>query len=155
MEHAEHLEHHRSLMKETVVWNIEKGLALRASEVARAQRQRGELYQRVRRFMERYEFLLLPVTQVVPFDIETEWVREIDGVAMESYVDWMKSCYFISLTALPAMSVPAGFTPGGLPVGLQIVGRYRDERSVLALGHAFERATRFGEHRPPIVSSAF
>ena len=155
MEHAEHLEHHRSLMKETVVWNVEKGLALRASEVARAQRQRGELYQRVRRFMERYEFLLLPVTQVAPFDIETEWVREIDGVAMESYVDWMKSCYFISLTALPAMSVPAGFTSGGLPVGLQIVGRYRDERSVLALGHAFERATRFGEHRPPIVSSAF
>lgn len=151
MEHAEHLEHHRSLMKETVVWNVEKGLALHASEVVRAQRERGELYQRVRRFMERYQFLLLPVTQVAPFDIETEWVQEIDGVAMESYVDWMKSCYFISLTALPAMSVPAGFTPGGLPVGLQIVGRYRDERSVLALGHAFERATRVGETRPSIV----
>ena len=151
MEHAEHLEHHRSLMKETLVWNIEKGLALGASEIARAQRERGELYQHVHRFMERYEFLLLPVTQVAPFDIETEWVQEIDGVAMESYVDWMKSCYFISLTALPALSVPAGFTSGGLPVGLQIVGRYRDERSVLALGHAFERATRVGENRPPIV----
>jgi len=151
LEHAEHLERHRSLMKETVVWNTEKGLALGASEIARAQRERGELYQRVRRFMDRYEFLLLPVTQVAPFDIETEWVEEIDGVAMESYIDWMKSCYFISLTALPAMSVPAGFTPEGLPVGLQIVGRYRDERSVLALGHAFERATRVGEKRSPIV----
>ncbi len=149
--HAEHLELHRSLMKETVVWNTEKGLALAASEIARAQRERGELYERVRRFMDRYEFLLLPVTQVAPFDIETEWVQEIDGVAMESYIDWMKSCYFISLTALPAMSVPAGFTPEGLPVGLQIVGRYRHERSVLALGHAFERATRVGENRPPIV----
>ena len=151
MAHAEHLEHHRSLMKETVVWNTEKGLALVASEIARAQRECGELYQRVRRFMDRYEFLLLPVTQVAPFDIETEWVQEIDGVAMASYIDWMKSCYFISLTALPAMSVPAGFTREGLPVGLQIVGRYRDERSVLALGHAFERATRVAENRPPIV----
>ena len=119
--HAKDLENHRSLMKETVVWNIEKGLALSGDEVARAQVRRGELYHRVRRFMEDYEFLLLPVTQVSPFDIETEWVRAIDGVAMDSYVDWMRSCFYITLTALPAMSIPAGFTPEGLPVGLQIV----------------------------------
>jgi amidase len=92
----------------------------------------------------------MPVTQVPPFDIEIEWVDEIEGVAMDSYVDWMKSCYFITLTALPAMSIPAGFTDDGLPVGLQIVGRYRDERSVLELGRAFERATRVGERRPEL-----
>ncbi len=148
MTHEHHLERHRSLLKDTVVWNIEKGLSLTGAEVARAQRDRGALYERVRRFMERYEFLLMPVTQVVPFDIETEWVQEIDGVAMDSYIDWMKSCFFITLTALPAMSIPAGFTDDGLPVGLQIVGRYRRERSVLELGHAFEGATRVGERRP-------
>jgi amidase len=150
MAHASHLERHRSLLKDTVVWNIEKGLALTGAEISRAQRERGELYERVRRFMESYEFLLMPVTQVPPFDIEIEWVDEIEGVAMDSYVDWMKSCYFITLTALPAMSIPAGFTDDGLPVGLQIVGRYRDERSVLELGRAFERATRVGERRPEL-----
>ena len=151
MAHAHDLENHRSLMKETVVWNIEKGLALSGDEVARAQVRRGELYHRVRRFMEDYEFLLLPVTQVSPFDIETEWVQAIDGIKMDSYVDWMRSCFYITLTALPAMSIPAGFTPEGLPVGLQIVGRYRQERAVLEIGHAFERATDVGARRPPLA----
>lgn len=153
MKHGDHLERHRPLLKDTVVWNTEKGLALSGTDVARAERKLGELYERVRRFMERYEFLLLPVTQVPPFDVETEWVKEIAGVAMETYIDWMKSCYFITLTALPAMSVPAGFTEGGLPVGLQIVGRYRDERSVLELGHAFEQLTRFAQRRPGLAAS--
>jgi amidase len=150
MAHEHHLEQHRELLKDTVAWNIEKGLSQSGADVARAQRERGELYERVRRFMETHEFLVLPVTQVAPFDIETEWVQEIDGVTMESYIDWMKSCFFISLTALPAMSVPAGFTDDGLPVGLQIVGRYRRERSVLELGHAFERVTGASERRPSI-----
>jgi amidase len=101
--------------------------------------------------MEPYEFFLLPVTQVAPFDIDTEWVQEIDGVPMDSYIDWMKSCYFITLTALPAMAVPAGFTSEGLPVGIQIVGRYRAERAVLELAHAFERATGFGRKRPAVA----
>ena len=152
MAYAQDLENHRSLMKETVVWNIEKGLALSGDEVARAQVRRGELYHRVRRFMESYEFLLLPVTQVSPFDIDTEWVQAIDGIAMDSYVDWMRSCFYITLTALPAMSIPAGFTPEGLPVGLQIVGRYRQERAVFELGHAFERVTDVGARRPPLVN---
>lgn len=149
--HADHLRDHRALMKDTVVWNTEKGLALSASDITRAKRAHGELYQRVAAFMERYDFLLLPSTQVAPFDIETEWVQEIDGVTMDSYIDWMKSCYFITLTALPAMSVPAGFTPEGLPVGLQIVGRYRNERSVLELARAFERVTGMGAKRPPVA----
>jgi len=148
------LDKHRDLMKDTVIWNIERGLALSAADVARAQVRRGELYERVRRFMEQdaYELLLLPVSQVVPFDVETEWVTEIEGVPMDTYVDWMKSCTFITLTSLPAMSVPAGFTRDGLPVGLQVVGRYRDELSVLAFARAFEAETRFGERRPPIAS---
>ena len=72
--------------------------------------------------MERYEFFVLPVAQVPPFDVDQPYVTEIDGVAMETYIDWMKSCYFISIVGNPAISVPCGFTPEGLPVGLQIVG---------------------------------
>ena len=91
--------------------------------------------------MTRYDFLVLPVVQVPPFDINQEYVTEIAGQRMETYVDWMRSCYFISMTALPAISVPAGFTPEGLPVGLQIVGRHQADWSVLQMAHAFESAS--------------
>ncbi|MBM3791432.1 MAG: hypothetical protein FJW35_13950, partial [Acidobacteria bacterium] len=86
------LEKHRDLLKDTVVWNIEQGLKLSALDVSRAQALRAALYQRVREFLERCRFLLLPVSQVAPFPVEVEWVREINGVRMETYIDWMKSC---------------------------------------------------------------
>ena len=73
---------------------------------------------------------------------------EIAGVKMDNYIDWMKSCYYITTTSHPAISVPAGFTPKGLPVGLQIVGRYRDDFGVLQLAHAFEEATQHWKRRP-------
>lgn len=148
-EHAAELEEHRELMKDTVVWNIEKGLGLSASDVARAEVRRGELYQRVREFMETYEFLALPSSQVLPFPLEVEWIREIEGVRLETYIDWMKCCSFVTLVSLPAISVPAGFSREGLPLGLQIVGRYRRELDLLGLAHAFERGTGASRRRPP------
>jgi amidase len=148
------LERHRALLKDTVIWNVERGLALTSDEVARAQREKAALERRVDAFLERYEFLVLPVSQVVPFPVEVEWVREIEGVAMGTYVDWMATCYAVSCTGLPAISVPSGFTPLGLPVGLQIVGRRGRDRDVLALARAFERATRFAERRPALVEPA-
>lgn len=148
---ARDYERHKTLMKDTVIWNIEEGLGLSGLEVARAEAARGTLFQRVRAFLETYDYLLLPVSQVVPFPIEVEWVREIEGVEMETYIDWMQSCSFITLTEHPAMSVPCGFTAEGLPVGVQIVGRYQQELEVLQLGHAFEQATRIGERRPMVA----
>jgi amidase len=106
------------------------------------------LYQRVREFMERYEYLVLPVSQVPPFDVKERYVTEIAGVKMETYIDWMKSCSRITVTGHPAISVPCGFTPEGLPVGVQIVGRHRQDLGVLQLAHAFERATEFWKRRP-------
>jgi len=93
----------------------------------------------------------LPVSQVAPFPVEVEWVKEINGVKMETYVDWMATCYAITLTGLPAISVPCGFSAEGLPIGLQIVGRHHQDFSVLQLAHAFEQATQFGKRRPPVV----
>ncbi len=102
-------------------------------------------------FFERFDFLVCPVTQVMPFDLSLEYPARIDGVAMQSYLDWMKSCYRISATTLPALSVPAGFSAGGLPVGLQIVGPWQQDFAVLQLGHAFEQATGHHARRPPLA----
>jgi len=107
--------------------------------------------ERVRRFQDKYEFTVCAVNQLPPFDAMLDWPKTIDGVKMDHYVAWMKSTYWITTTFRPAISVPAGFTPEGLPVGIQIVGRYRDDFGVLQLGHAFEQATGFGRQRPGIV----
>lgn len=140
---------HRNQMKDTVVWNIEEGLALNALQVGQAEIKRTALYQRMIRFMDTYPFMVFPVTQVPPFDVTVPYITEIEGVVMDTYIDWMRSCYYISVTGLPAIAVPCGFTPEGLPVGLQIVGRPQDEMGVLQLAYAFEQATRTGKRRPP------
>ena len=100
--------------------------------------------------MQRYEFLVLPVNQVPPFDIEQPYPTEIDGVAMDTYIDWMSSAYYVTLTGHPAISVPCGFTPDGLPVGVQIVGRHGDDLGVLQLAYAFQQAHPLHERRPSL-----
>ena len=142
----------RAQMKDTVVWNIEEGAKLSGPQLGRAERKRTELYHRIRQFLERYEFLILPVSQVPPFDVKQRYVTEINGVKMETYLDWMRSCYYISVTGLPAISVPCGFTPQGLPVGVQIVGRHHDDWGVLQLAFAFEQATGFWRRRPSVAA---
>ena len=149
---GELLKTNRHLLKDTVVWNIEEGMRLTGPQIARAERKRTELYHRVRRFMETYEFLVLPVSQVPPFDVTERYVKEINGTKMETYIDWMRSCYHITVTGLPAISVPCGFTPGGLPIGIQIVGRHHHDFGVLQVAQAFEKATETWRERPPGVA---
>jgi len=143
---------HRALLKHTVIWNVEQGLALDGARIVRAEGLRTELFHRMRRFLEKYEFLLAPVNQLPPFPVDTEYPTEIAGVKLGNYLDWMKSCYYVTITSHPAISVPAGFTPEGLPVGLQIVGRYRDDFGVLQIAHAFEQATEVWKRRPPLTA---
>lgn len=145
------LRRHRDLIKDTVVWNIEQGLKLTPLDLARADTKQLQLARRVTEFMQNYEFLILPVSQVAPFPVEIDWVREINGTRMETYIDWMATCYAITVTGLPAISVPCGFTNDGLPVGLQIVGRHQREFEVLQLAFAFEQATQHGKTRPAIA----
>jgi amidase len=132
----------RDQLKDTVVWNIEAGLGLTGEQVGRALTVQAEAFARMRELLERYDALALPVTQVVPFDVNVEWPREVAGVAMSSYVEWMRSCSRITLTAHPAISLPAGFTDGGLPVGLQLVGRHRGEAALLRLAAALHPGWR-------------
>ncbi|MBI3492040.1 MAG: amidase [Acidobacteria bacterium] len=132
---------HRALMKDTILWELDRGRRLTVADIGRAELKRTELYQRLRQFMEHYEFFVLPTVQAPPFDVTQPYPTEIDGVAMETYIDWMKSCYYISITGHPAISVPVGFTDDGLPVGLQIVARHQDDWGLLQMAHAFEQAS--------------
>ena len=145
------LDEHRDKIKATVVWNIEEGLRLTEREIARAEILRTEIFHRMRGFFERYAFLLCPVTQVLPFPVDVEYPTEIGGVRLRDYIEWLRTCYSITVTGFPAISVPCGFTESGLPVGLQIVGGFRDDFGLLQLAYAFEQATHAGRRRPPEV----
>ena len=149
LKHGALLETRRDQLKGTVVWNIEQGRKITGPDLAVAEAKRTALYRRVRQFMERHEFLVLPVTQVPPFDVTQAYVTEIEGVHLPTYIDWMRVCSDITITGLPAISVPCGFTDDGLPVGIQIVGRHQDDWGVLQLAHAFEQATEVWKRRPP------
>ena len=142
---------HESELKDTVLWNIEQGRQLTGPEVGKAQQRQTTLFQKTRQFFERYDFLVAPVSQVAPFDINEPFVRKIAGQQMETYIDWMKSCYFVTVTGMPAISVPAGFTPTGLPVGIQIVGRFRRDMEVLQLAYAFEQRTLMVDRLPGLL----
>jgi len=140
----------RSDLKDTVQWNVEQGMRLTAEQVARATALRSQLYHRMRVFLDKYEFLVCPVNQLPPYSVDIEWPPEIAGTKLGNYLDWMKSCYYITITSHPAISVPAGFTGDGLPVGIQIVGRHGDDFGVLQLAHAFERETGIWKRRPAL-----
>ena len=145
----------RKDIKDSIIWNVEQGLKLTPEKIAKAESLRNALYHRMRVFLERYEFLLCPVNQLPPFPAEQEYPMLIEGTLMGNYLDWMKSCYYITITSHPAISVPAGFTgdPAPLPVGLQIVGRYREDFGVLQLAHAFERETGTWRQHPSIATA--
>jgi len=145
---------HPGEMKPEAVEEIEAGAGLSGADVAGAMARHVELMTRVWRFQRRFEFLICAVSQVPPFDAELTWPREIDGVRMDSYVSWMKSAYLISATWCPEISMPAGFTTDGLPVGVQIVGRYREDTALLAFARAFEQAVPSGKIRPLLAGSA-
>ncbi|MCU1360641.1 MAG: Amidase [Ilumatobacteraceae bacterium] len=143
-------DHHYGDLKDTIRWNIELARSLSAADVGRALRERGVLQQRVRDFFERFDVLALPTVQVVPFAVELDWLHEIDGVPMDNYLQWMRSCTDITVTGCPAISVPAGFTPDGLPVGLQLVAAPGNDLLLLQVAHAFDTdgfvARRWPDH---------
>ena len=149
---ADMLKTHRHMLKDTLIWNIEQGLRLTAAEIGDAEIKRAALFDRIRQFMETYEFIIFPVSQRPPFDVGIPYPTEIDGVPMQTYIDWMRSCYYVTATGHPAISVPCGFTDDGLPVGIQIVGRHRAEFAVLQLAYAFQEATNVWRNRPPIAA---
>ena len=148
---AEHLPRWKPEMQAGLVWNIEQGLALTPQEIGRAEVLRGALWQRVRAFMETRDLLILPTTSVPPFPVEQPYPTEINGKPLDNYIQWAFLTYGITLTGLPAISVPCGFTRSGLPVGLQIVGRRHQEAAVLRAAAAFEKAAPWADKIPKLA----
>jgi amidase len=150
--HADKLPRWRAEMQKGLVWNIEQGLALTPRDIARAQVLRTQLWQRVRAFMETRDLLLLPTVAVPPFPVEQPYPTEINGKPLDNYTQWFFLTYGITVTGLPVISVPCGCTKSGLPVGLQIVGRRRQEAMVLRAAAAFEAAAPWAHKIPPLVT---
>jgi amidase len=142
---------HGDQMNEYIHWHVEEGRKLTGPQLSRIEAKRSALFQRMTNFKGEYDFVIMPVNQVLPFDVNQHYPTEIAGVKMENYLAWMKSAYYVSAAGNPAMSVPCAFSSSGLPIGIQIVGRHHDDWGVLQLGYAFEQATNVGERRPVIA----
>jgi amidase len=138
----------RETAKATLLWNIEQGMALDGPAVARAIAARSAVFATVVELLERFDLLVAPAAQVLPFAIDLEYPAEVAGVVMPSYLGWMRVCSRITVCAHPAVAVPAGFTDSGLPVGMQFVGRYRQDRRLLEHAAAWEAASGLTERHP-------
>ncbi len=140
----------RDQMQPNLVWNIEQGFKLSALDVGKAQIARSALWQRARRFFEKYDILLVPTAGALPFPFETISPPVVGGRQMSNYVEWLGITYGITLTGLPSISVPCGWSEDGLPVGIQIVGRRLAEASILRAAAAFEQARPWNNRRPAL-----
>jgi len=140
-------------VKDTIKYEVAEAERMTAADIGRALARQARMYDESRRFFERYDYFILPVTQVAPFDVNVPYPTQIAGTPMATYIDWMRSCWYVTFMSNPAMSVPAGFTATGLPIGIQIVGRHHGEWSLLQMAHAFEQATQYGKKRPALLSA--
>ena len=147
-----HDAHHRTLLKPEAVWEIERGLALNGPEVFEAARDRSAFYQVLRSLFETYDYLVLPATQVLPFDATLHWPAQVNGRTMDTYHRWMEVVVPATMAGLPALSVPAGFSASGLPAGLQILGPTQADWSVLQVGHAYDQASGHSRVRSPLLT---
>jgi amidase len=137
---ADYVNRRPDLVKDTLLWEVDQGNRLSARDVAEAEMKHMELCGRMSRFLDTYDFFVLPVSQVLPFDVTQHWPNEIEGTRLTTYIDWMKSCYYISVMGTPSISVPCGLTGEGLPAGIQIVARNGNDWGLLQIAHAFETA---------------
>jgi len=147
-QYGDMFEANKDKMNDYLKWHIAEGRKLTGPYLSRVEAKRAALFRRMQLFLEKYEFLIMPVSQVLPFDVHTPYPTEIAGVKMLTYLDWMRSAYYISVIGNPALSVPCAFSKSGLPIGIQIVGRHNADLSVLQMGYAFEQATNIGKRRP-------
>lgn len=128
------LKQHRDKLKPDVIWNIEKGLALNSEEIGKALLRRARLYSEVAAFFGNYDAMLLPAAPILPRDVKERWPREINGVQLDNYVEWLKLAALITMTSCPSLAMPGGFSGDGRPIGIQLVGRPRGEADLLSHG---------------------
>jgi len=141
----------RTRLKDTILWNLAAGEALTVADLDRAWDARRVLVDGVARFFRDYDFIVGPTTQVLPFDVDQPYITEIEGVTMRDYLEWMQSCIRITVTGCPALSLPAGFSADGLPIGMQLVAPFRAEARLLAFARAVETATDYATRLPDLL----
>jgi amidase len=139
-------------VKDVIKYEVAEAERMTGADVGRAIARQARMYEQSRQLFERYDYFVLPVTQVAPFDVNVPYPTQIAGTPMATYLDWMRSCWYVTFMSNPAMSVPAGFTASGLPTGIQIVGRHRGEWSLLQMAYAFEQVTQYGKRRSALLS---
>ncbi|MCE8536484.1 amidase [Ruegeria pomeroyi] len=142
------LRQNRSALKDTAIWEIERGLGLSAMDVHRASVKRSNWYKRSVELFDEFDALVLPSAQVWPFDVNVPYPKEIAGRAMDTYHRWMEVTIPIGLIGLPSLAVPAGFGPQGVPMGFQIFGPRGGDAALLALGEAYHQATTWPQRHP-------
>lgn len=145
------VDRHPDQIKETIKWNVAVGRALGGKEIERARDARNRIIVEMTDYFSRVDLIGLTVSQVAPFPIEWEYPKTVDGEAMGDYLEWMASCYLVSVTGLPAISIPFGFTGDGLPVGVQLVGPPQGDLDLLEAANEFEAATMSLRRIPPML----
>lgn len=152
--HAQHFHDpaRKSQLKPEAIWEIERGLALTATEVFDAAKVRSAWYQELVRLFEQFDFLVMPTTQIFPFDAELHWPKDLAGTPMDTYHRWMQSVIPVTTTGLPTLGAPAGFGAAGLPAGIQIIGPAQTDFSVLQVGHAYDLASRHSLTQSPLLA---
>ncbi|MHA7155026.1 amidase [Arthrobacter sp. TMN-50] len=148
------LEKHGDVIKPEVQWNVEQGRALTGRNLVDAALTRTKLAGRVNDFFDRFDVLATPTAQVLPFDASLRYPTSVEGVQFDTYLDWMRSACLISATGIPAVSVPAGFSSGGLPVGLQLSMAHGKDVDLLQVAYGFEQATGYAKQPPPPPGSS-
>ena len=145
----------RALMKPEAIFEVENWLKLTPAEIREGSLVRTQWFQAVRRFMETYEYMLIPSSHLFPFDAKLDWPHEIAGKRMVNYYDWMDALVQITMSSMPSLNVPVGFNDRGLPMGMQIVGRHQADFACLQLAYAYEQsATKWVETRRPALLNA-
>ncbi|MBR0797565.1 amidase [Bradyrhizobium jicamae] len=139
----------RALMKDEACWEVERALRLSAMDVFEASTRRAAWCRTVARLFERFDFLVLPTAQCFPFDASLTWPRTVGGRSMDTYHRWMEVVIPATMAGCPAINVPAGFSPEGLPMGLQILAPAHGDIAALQLARAYERATTWNSRLPP------
>lgn len=143
----------RALLKPEYIWEIEQSLVLTARQINDAGNARARWYQEVVHLLEQFDFLVLPTAQVFPFSKDIHWPTEIAGKKMDTYHRWMEVVIPASLAGNPVVNVPAGFDVQGRPMGIQVMGRFGEDKKVLEFALAYEQVTDFLQQRPNLVAT--
>lgn len=141
----------QSLLKPEIEDECRLHRSMSAADLGQMFVRKTALFQRMREFMSEHPYYVLPATQIHPFDAALRWPASLMGETCTTYIDWMRICWYLSSTESPVLAVPCGFSASGLPIGMQIAGRYRDDWGVLQLGHAYEQAAAHRLPRPPVI----